>query len=102
MNAKQRVPDPASFIPYAEICKPRLQCVEVALLTSTTYETYVSVGLYAQGMNKVNCLRDTDAGSNLINKSFEHPIWIPRVKRRDVLKLRSANKQLITSIEVIM
>lgn len=62
---------------------------------------YDSMGLHAQSMSKFQCLIETGAGRNLINKSFINPTWAPCVKRRDSLNLRSANKKPISLEEVI-
>lgn len=82
---------------HADICQLHLHRTEQALFTSTNYKAYVSVGLHAQSVNKVKCLIDMGAVPNVIKKSFVNQNWVPRVKRRGFLKLRSANKQSIRS-----
>lgn len=81
LKTKQRVPAPLSPVPYPEIFKQHLQRTEVALITSTNYKTYGSVGLREQSMKKVKFLIETSAGPNLINNSFVRLTWAFLVKR---------------------
>lgn len=62
----------------------------------------MSGGLHAQSMNKIKCLIDTGAGPNLNNRPSVQQTRTPRVKRRDILKARSASKRPIRSEKVIV
>lgn len=83
---------PLSPAPFAEVCLLKMQRLEVALLASTKYKTYVRVDSQPQKLQIVICLIDTGAGTNFVKTSCVHSIWAPRTRCRDFLKPRSEKK----------
>lgn len=63
---------PSSLVSYAEVLSAAFAMLRVALITSTTYKTYVSADLHAQSMNNVKCFVESDSSPTLINKIFLH------------------------------
>lgn len=78
--APRRVRTP-SKIPYAETCRLLIPIDEVELFAIAKYKVYAAVGGNPHAMTSVKCLINTNAGPNLVNRSFLRPTWISRIKQ---------------------
>lgn len=93
---------PPRKIFFAEMCLIKQEQNEVTLSASNNFKTKDRFGIRSQEMTTVNCLIDTDGGSNLGGKSLLHPSRILHIKRLNFSKLKSANKRPISSERVIL
>lgn len=92
LTSQQLTLVPHCPVSYMKVCQLHSPRSKAALFTSANYEMYVSVDLHGQIISTVEFLIITDAGANLINKSFAQPTWTPRARSRDFIKLTRANK----------
>lgn len=81
-----------SLMSFAKICLLKCEQYKEVLLASTNYKTYVHGGRKSRKLTKNKCLNDMSAGPHLVNESFYHPTWTLRTKRRNMIKLSSANR----------
>lgn len=89
-------------MPHAEEFQLSIGNEEIVLFATANYKTYTTIGTSPLAMTPVTCIVDTGTGFILIEKSFLHPTWMSRIKRRRFLKMRSANLQSIRTEEVII
>lgn len=86
-----------SKITYAEVFHLSVTSDEVVLFAPENHKVYGTIGINPYAMTFVKRLIDTGAGPNLVTRFFLYPMWMSRIRRQPIFKMKNANQQPIRS-----